>query len=174
MPQPGPPVTTHTGDLAAVRMASLCPSDSCIACPAHSTLQLRAVVHKSTHSTPYCQVLTLTTHKYSHSTPTLFTSTHVQLTHCPCKLSLTPSRALHKKGDKRCAWSRAKLDVTQPKSSVHDRLPASKVCDKAVHRQATQNCKPYTQRSCMVRCIPYAVLVFSDIHLSTRCKPLSP
>lgn len=34
LPQPGPPVTTQTGERAAVRIASLCPSDSCSVCPA--------------------------------------------------------------------------------------------------------------------------------------------
>ena len=30
LPQPGPPVTTQTGEWAAVRMAACCPSDSCM------------------------------------------------------------------------------------------------------------------------------------------------
>lgn len=59
LPQPGPPVTTHTGERAAVRMASLCPSDSCMASPAQpithlSNLQL---THTSQLSKDPCTVI---------------------------------------------------------------------------------------------------------------------
>ena len=55
LPQPGPPVRMQTGEKAAVRMASICPSDSCMACPGciaqavKSDLDCSAIAASITH-----------------------------------------------------------------------------------------------------------------------------
>lgn len=52
LPHPGPPVTTQTGERAAVRIASLCPSDSCSVCPAQGMTHLGFCPWANTHSLP--------------------------------------------------------------------------------------------------------------------------